>query len=611
MPRTVVTNRRFQMRTRAYMCCHPDLTTFPRGQAVSRAIRKLLPCFLLLLAPSVRAQSSSSPAAGQQTDAVEVTLGEAAVPLYGPWKFTVSDSPMDPKTGRPLWAEPGFDDSHWETVDLAPKEGSVDPTTGVSDWVPGWTARGHADYAGYAWYRIRLRCESQGGQALAMTGPADLDDAYQVFAGGKLLGAFGNFSAMVPVVYYTRPLQFQLAETCRQAGATQVLAFRFWMQPSTLLSTPDAGGMHSAPLLGEATVIGMNYRLQWLEQIRSLLTALVETVLFSVLAIVAFSLILFDRSDSVYLWIGLLFLAIAASSGWIAAAGFILIPIRIDLLVEIVVTLALLSLWNMVWWVWFGRVGFRWLPRALVAMAVPYVIVRILGREIFPGLVSHTVAHYLFNIYQGLRFVFFGVMVWIAVDGIRRKGFDGWLVLPVVLLWGVFSFSAELIRLHLYTEWFPFGVPVDPAEIALVLAAAVIALLLLRRLLRSVRRQRERALDVKQAQEVSRSSCPSAASRCKASRSRPSIARRLRSAATSSRSSRILPTAACSLWPATWPARVSRPACWSHCSLEPSAARRRPILIRLPYWPRSTAVCWAAATPAPPARLCASPPMAA
>jgi hypothetical protein len=26
-----------------------------------------------------------------------VTLGQSAVPLYGPWKFTVGDSPIDPK----------------------------------------------------------------------------------------------------------------------------------------------------------------------------------------------------------------------------------------------------------------------------------------------------------------------------------------------------------------------------------------------------------------------------------------------------------------------------------------------------------------------------------
>ena len=470
---------------------------------MARTIRNVLRCFPVFLACLAHAQAPNLPAAGQRPDTVQVTLGQAAVPLYGPWKFTIGDSPIHPGTGQPLWAEPGFDDSHWETVDLTPREGAVDPVSGVSGWVPGWTARGHADYTGYAWYRIHVRCQSQGDRPLAMTGPADLDDAYQAFAGGKLLGVFGNFSGREPVVYYTQPFQFHLPEGCPPAGAALVLAFRFWMQPSTLLSTPDAGGMHSAPLLGESGVIGLYYQSQWLEQIRSLLLAAVETVFFAMLAAMAFSLILFDRSDSVYLWIGLLFLAIAASSAWIAATGWTQwIPIQLDLLVEIAITLVILSLWNMVWWVWFGRVGFRWLPGVLAAIAVPYVIARILGREIFPGLVSHAVAQQMFLVYQGLRFVFFGLMVWIAVDGIRRKGLDGWLVLPVVLLWGIFSFSPELIRLHLYSEWFPFGVDVNPGEIAIFLAAAIIALLLLRRLLRSVKRQREMALDVKQAQEV-------------------------------------------------------------------------------------------------------------
>ena len=39
-------------------------------------------------------------------DSVHITLGRAVVSLYGPWKFTVGDSPIDPKTGTPLWADP-------------------------------------------------------------------------------------------------------------------------------------------------------------------------------------------------------------------------------------------------------------------------------------------------------------------------------------------------------------------------------------------------------------------------------------------------------------------------------------------------------------------------
>jgi hypothetical protein len=204
----------------------------------------------------------------------------------GPWKFTVGDSPIDPKTGQPLWAEPGFDDSSWETVDLTPKDGAFNPRGGLSGYVPGWTAKGHPGYFGYAWYRIRVQVQARAGAGLALAGPADVDDAYQVFDNGELAGHFGDFTGRKPVVYYTQPKMFPLAQAgSRDAGIgqdrpgsgktgpgersgetspaeqTRVLAFRLWMEPFALISGPDVGGMHSAPVLGEAGAVAAGYQI--------------------------------------------------------------------------------------------------------------------------------------------------------------------------------------------------------------------------------------------------------------------------------------------------------------------------------------------------------------
>jgi stage II sporulation SpoE-like protein len=481
-----------------------------------RTPRRILSSSLALcLAASFAAVlPAQTPPAPPKDDTLEITLGQAAAPLYGPWKFTIGDSPLDPTTNQPLWAQPAFDDSRWETVDLTPKDGAVDPTAGQSGYVPGWTTRGHADYSGYAWYRIRVRCHGGTGSPLALAGPADIDDAYQLFADGKLLGSFGNFAGKQPVIYFTQPLQFALPGSCRNsglAGTAQTLAFRFWMAPSTLVTQPDSGGMHDAPLLGEAGMIGLHDQSQWLELIRGYAIQPVEAVVFALLAVVAFSLILFDRSDRVYLWIGLLFLTTAVSSAWGAAAVWTQwIPIRLDLVVDPLLGALISALWVVVWWVWFGREGFRWLPGALWALAVLFAVTRIVGLEVFPGIVSHAAALRFYDLSQALRFVFIGLLAWVVIDGIRRKGIDGWLVLPVVLLRGVGSFSVDLVRLHLYHFWFPFGAQVTTGDIAFFLVAAVIALLLLRRLLQSVQRQREMALDVKQAQEVQRVILPEA-----------------------------------------------------------------------------------------------------
>src|ERR1035438_8113870 len=58
-----------------------------------------------------------------------ITLGDSVVPLNGPWKFHIGDSPIDPRTGKPLWAQPSFDDSKWESVDLTPLPRSEEHTS--------------------------------------------------------------------------------------------------------------------------------------------------------------------------------------------------------------------------------------------------------------------------------------------------------------------------------------------------------------------------------------------------------------------------------------------------------------------------------------------------
>src|SRR6202011_2099612 len=56
-------------------------------------------------------------------------LGRGTVPLDGPWQFHTGDDTS--------WANPAFDDSNWEQLDISRP----------------WGDQGHWDYAGRAWYR--------------------------------------------------------------------------------------------------------------------------------------------------------------------------------------------------------------------------------------------------------------------------------------------------------------------------------------------------------------------------------------------------------------------------------------------------------------------------
>src|SRR3954447_26099267 len=130
-----------------------------------RAIGLSLLLALLWVSSSLAAWAQAAPAAPAQV----VTLGNSAVALTGPWKFSPGDSPW--VNGSPVWAQPGFDDAHWATMDLAPKAGSISLVEGTAGFVAGWTARGYPNLSGYAWYRLRLRVTGQDrplpGQALS------------------------------------------------------------------------------------------------------------------------------------------------------------------------------------------------------------------------------------------------------------------------------------------------------------------------------------------------------------------------------------------------------------------------------------------------------------
>jgi hypothetical protein len=358
-----------------------------RRVALSFLTTGVLVCGSLAAAQPAPQPANPPALLAQAQNMAHVTLGQAAVPLYGPWKFTIGDSPIDPRTGQPLWAEPDFDDSKWETVDLTPKDAAGDPISGQSGYVPGWTAKGHPGTSGFAWYRIRVQVQAQPGKQLALAGPADVDDAYQVFNDGELVGQFGSFTGSKPLAYDTQPKEFPLSQPGSQRGETgldgagsdrasaassaRVLAFRLWMEPHTMVSDPEAGGMHSAPVLGEAGAVAAGYQMRWLELIRAYASAAALALVSGLLAVITFTLILFDRSDRVYLWMGALFLLIAVYS----VLGFVGVWTEIqsahinNLLNDGLVGPLISAAWVMVFWVWFGRRP-PWLPRLTVVLAL-------------------------------------------------------------------------------------------------------------------------------------------------------------------------------------------------------------------------------------------------
>jgi hypothetical protein len=259
-------------------------------------------------------------------------------------------------------------------------------------------------------------------------------------------------------------------------------------------------------LLGESGVVVARYRLAWQEVVRTYAATAIMAALFFLLAILAASLILFDRADRVYWWLSAVFLLIAIDAANLCFAvwaqmesGVLFIAIQ-----DVFLSPLTLGGWVMVWWTWFRLRRPTWVPKAIAVLTLLYMLSDALGEDIFFTLIPHPVGAAFHLASVVIRILFLPLLVFIVIRGVRESGREGWLALPAVALVGIAQFQNELAVLHIRTVWFPLGTQVSPGTIASVVLAAVIFVLLLRRLLLSIRRQRELALDVKQAQEVQR-----------------------------------------------------------------------------------------------------------
>lgn len=220
---------------------------------------------LTFTAPGLAAQPAG---AAQRTIAVN-GLGKGTVRLSGPWQFHPGDD-LD-------WANPAYDSSGWQQI-------SADQP---------WGEQGHAGLAGFAWYRCNLTLTPAPGIAPKFSLLAPLvDDAYEVYWNGKLIGRSGVLTPR-PVWYYSQaPQAFALGET-----AQGVLAVRVWKSP--LLSDDsreEEGGFEATPLIGSPEAIATEKAALEFRWLRSRQFLFGENLLCAVIALLSF--LLWSRTPS-------------------------------------------------------------------------------------------------------------------------------------------------------------------------------------------------------------------------------------------------------------------------------------------------------------------------
>ncbi|WP_426663536.1 glycoside hydrolase family 2 [Rhodanobacter aciditrophus] len=393
--------------------------------------------------------------------AMRIRIGRTSHLLTGPWRFHLGDD-----VG---WAAPGFDDARWEPADLTPAPGAHDSDVGLTNYVPGWRARGHGAYSGYAWYRLRIAVDVPAGTSVALLAPAYVEDAYQLFWNGTLLGGSGDFSGKVPVIYSTRPQVFRLPPM--PAGVHDaVIAVRVWMRAG-LSRDPDAGGIHIPPSLGASDAVDAQYRSQWRQTIEGYVLEVVEPFGFVLLAMLAWR---FRKA-----------LAPGGFAPWLCAALLLTAAYRLNQATyywtpyeSLPVYLALYSVlpplglaaWLMAWRHWYRLERWRWLSCAIGIATVLGAVLVLTLRDATYAMVSP-----LWRVPLAV------VLLATAVLGLRRRQPDRLLAFAVVLSVAVSQFPAELSALGVPGIWFPFGVGVSRTQYAYAAIIAGLAVLLVRR----------------------------------------------------------------------------------------------------------------------------------
>jgi hypothetical protein len=381
-------------------------------------------------------------------------LRAAAALLDGSWRFHTGDDPH--------WADANTDDNGWETVDMTALPGSHDGDVGLPDYVGGWMAHGHPGYHGYAWYR-RAVAVPAGRASWDILGPTLVEDGYELYWNGQLLGGSGRLGP-VPRVVGTRPLRFALPADA--AGTRGVLAVRTYKLPGSGGSA-DGGGMHSVPILAPRPISDALHRVQWERTIAGYIVEVIEPI--AMLAVIGLALRCRSRSSHksffIFASIALALMAARRLNNAIVAWTDLLDLATYAWLAS-VMWVPVVAAWTLAW--------NRWRLRPWRSIDVSAVVLAVAGTI---GALIHSA-----SVTSGSRLGSIALFVVIGARIVRSRPMR---ILALVTLASIMAalFGGELLdTIGVPGIWFPFGIGVSRTQYVYAIAIPLLAFLIVRTL---------------------------------------------------------------------------------------------------------------------------------
>lgn len=381
-------------------------------------------------------------------------LRAAAPPLDGAWRFHIGDDPH--------WADADADDSGWETIDLSAPASSHDGDVGLPNYVGGWMVHGHPGYQGYAWYRRSVTVPS-GNRVWDVLGPTAVDDGYELYWNGVLLGGSGRLGPS-PRVVGTRPMIFALPADA--AGTRGVLAIRAFMQPGNDANA-DGGGVHVAPTLAPRPESYALYHVQWWRAVAGYIVEVIEPL--AMFALIGLALAVKSRSSH---------------PGFIAFVCIALALSAVKRLDNAIVSWT--DLMSLPTYAWLSTV--LWMPLSVAAWALAWNRWSMRSSRAIDGA---TLLLSLIGIAGGVMQVMamthvfrLGLLVLLAMIAMRivRSGPMRLMAIATMTLILVSQFAGELGSIGVPIIWFPFGIGVTLTQCAYAIAIPLLALLIVRTL---------------------------------------------------------------------------------------------------------------------------------
>ena len=379
------------------------------------------------------------------------TLRAAATLLDGAWRFHTGDDPS--------WARANTDDSGWETIDMTAIPGSHDGDVGLPDYVAGWMAHGHPGYHGYAWYRRGVTVPA-GRASWDILGPTLVEDGYELYWNGQLLGGSGRLGSS-PRVVGTRPLRFALPADA--AGTRGVLVIRAYKLPGR--GSADGGGMHSAPILAPRPISNEIHRAHWRRTVAGYIVEVIEPL--AMFAVIGLALWCRPRSNhKSFLIFASVALALMAArrlnNALVAWTDLLDLPTYAWL--ASVMWVPTVAAWTLAW--------NRWCPRPWRSIDAAAVVLAVAG---IVGAVIH-----LASLTRVTRLGSIALFVVIGARIVRSGPMRSPALVTLAPIMAAL-FGGELLDpIGVPGIWFPFGIGVSRTQYVYAIAIPLLAFLIAR-----------------------------------------------------------------------------------------------------------------------------------